>query len=65
MGISHPPTVYNKYPESAISSKEADASLGWEANPSVRNLLDVISSILVNEYIETARRNPEPFKGDT
>jgi len=32
-----------------------------EANPSVLRLLDVISSILAEEYIATAKQNPEVF----
>ena len=34
----------------------------WAYNPSVQKLLDVISSILADEYIQIAKQNPEIFK---
>ena len=64
MGISNPTTVYNKSSRSAIVSQETGVALNWKASPCVRNLLEVISSILVNEYIETVKKNPETFKED-
>ncbi len=33
----------------------------WKDSPSVQRLLDVISSILAEEYIATAKQNPEVF----
>ena len=33
----------------------------WTNNPSVKNLLDAISSILAEEYIEIAKRNRDIF----
>ena len=41
-------------------------SLTWIENPEVQNLLDVLVSIIAEEYIEIARQNPEIFskKGD-
>ena len=37
-------------------------SLNWADNPDIRDLLDVISSIIAEEYIEIAKKNPEIFK---
>ncbi|OIO80038.1 MAG: hypothetical protein COW11_03385 [Candidatus Omnitrophica bacterium CG12_big_fil_rev_8_21_14_0_65_43_15] len=34
----------------------------WMNNPGVQKLLDAVSSIIANEYIETAKKNPEVFK---
>ena len=36
-------------------------SLTWSENPAAKRLLDVIASILAEEYIQTARQNPEIF----
>lgn len=36
-------------------------SLNWADNPDIRDLLDVISSIIAEEYIEIARKNPDIF----
>lgn len=33
----------------------------WQGNPAVKNLLDVISSILAEEYAAIAKANPEIF----
>ncbi|MEA3347244.1 MAG: hypothetical protein U9Q21_04055 [Candidatus Auribacterota bacterium] len=42
--------------------KEAQKeSFSWEDNPGVQNLLDVICSILADEYIETVMKNPDVF----
>lgn len=39
--------------------------LNWQDNPSVQKLLDVISSILAEEYIEIAKENKDVFiKGE-
>ena len=35
--------------------------LTWTDDPSVQKLLDVISSIIADEYIEIAKRNPDVF----
>jgi len=39
----------------------------WKDNLPIRHLLDVISSILADEYISVARQNPDVFlkPGDT
>ncbi len=36
-------------------------SLNWKENPSAQKLLDAIVSILAEEYIETAKQNPDIF----
>lgn len=36
-------------------------SLEYSENPAVKRLLDVIVSILAEEYIQTAKANPEIF----
>jgi len=33
----------------------------WMDNPSVQKLLDVVVSIIAEEYIEIARQNPDVF----
>ena len=37
-------------------------SYGWAGNPSIQNLLDAVASIIAEEYIRTARKNPETFE---
>lgn len=36
-------------------------SLNWADNPDIQKLLDVISDIIANEYIEIAKKNPDVF----
>ena len=36
-------------------------SLNWTDNSSVQKLLDVVVSIVADEYIQTAKQNPEVF----
>jgi hypothetical protein len=36
-------------------------SLNWKENPSAKKLLNAIVSILAEEYIETAKQNPDIF----
>jgi len=36
-------------------------NFNWTNNPDVKNLLDIISSILAEEYIEIAKQNREIF----
>ena len=36
-------------------------SLNFSENPAAKRLLDVIASILTEEYIRTAKENPEIF----
>ena len=37
-------------------------SLNWSDSPSVQKLLDVVVSIIAEEYIQIAKQNPEIFK---
>ena len=37
-------------------------SLNWVDNPSIQKLLDVIVSILAEEYVEIAKKNPDVFQ---
>jgi len=37
-------------------------SLSWFDNPAVQNLLDVVVSIIAEEYIDVAQQNPDLFK---
>ena len=35
--------------------------LTWMEDPAVKQLLDVVASILAEEYIQTVKRNPDEF----
>ncbi len=37
-------------------------SLNWKDNPDVQKLLDVISSIIADEYIQIAKKNKDVFE---
>lgn len=39
-------------------------SLSWIDNPSVQKLLDVVVSIMADEYIQMAKQNPEIFRNN-
>jgi len=41
--------------------KSETVTFDWKNSASVQHLLDVISSILAEEYIVTAKENPEVF----
>jgi hypothetical protein len=41
--------------------EDFQSNLDWQENPSVKRLLDVIVSILAEEYAETAKQNPDIF----
>ncbi len=45
-----------------ISTKKE--AINWKDSPSTQHLLDVISSILAEEYIMIAKQNPEVFFRD-
>ena len=45
-----------------MSNLQLVESLMWNESPAVRRLLEVIALIIANEYIATAKRNPEIFK---
>lgn len=44
-----------------LQTKIQQESFAWNDNPSVQKLLDVISSIIADEYIQIAKQNPETF----
>ena len=39
-------------------------SLNWIDNPSVQKLLDVLVSIIADEYIQIAKQNPDLFRNN-
>ena len=39
-------------------------SLNWTDSSSVQELLDVVASIIAEEYIQIARQNPDIFSGN-
>lgn len=39
-------------------------SLSWIDNASVQRLLDVVVSIMADEYIQIAKQNPEIFRNN-
>ncbi len=39
-------------------------SFVWVDNPSVQRLLDVVASIMADEYIQIAKQNPDIFSGN-
>jgi hypothetical protein len=47
---------------SAPPRNDAKKNLAWVDNPAVQKLLDVIISIMAEEYIEVAKQNPTIFK---
>ena len=44
-----------------LQTKIQQESFAWNDNPFVQKLLDVISSIIADEYIQIAKQNPETF----
>ncbi len=40
---------------------EKAINLSWKDNPAVQKLLDVVTSILAEEYIQIAKQNPDVF----
>ena len=43
-------------------SKNLQDVFNWPDNPAVYKLLNVVASIIAEEYIQTVRRNPEAFR---
>jgi len=43
------------------SATTQPTSLSWIDNPSVQRLLDVVVSIIAEEYIQIAKQNPDLF----
>ena len=44
-----------------LKEEDLQISLSWKENPSSKKLLDAIVSTLAEEYIETAKQNPDIF----
>ena len=45
-----------------VDRNDSAYGLNWKDNPSSRKLLDVIISILVENYVRIIKENPEMFK---
>ena len=45
-----------------LQTKAHPENFTWLDNPSVQKLLDVVASIIADEYIQIAKQNPEMFK---
>jgi len=43
------------------NEKDFQLDLNWKENPAAKKLLDAIVSSLAEEYIETAKQNPDIF----
>jgi hypothetical protein len=41
--------------------KQKRLTLSWKDSLSIQHLLDAISAIIADEYIQTAKENPETF----
>ncbi len=44
-----------------LRAKKQQKSFAWVDNPSIQKLLDVVASIIAEEYIRIAKQNPETF----
>jgi hypothetical protein len=44
-----------------VTTEQVGQRISWKDNPPIQKLLDVIVSILAEEYIQTAKQNPEVF----
>ena len=42
-------------------TKSRQKNFGWSENPDVQKMLDVVVSILAEEYIQIAKENPDVF----
>jgi len=49
--------------DTETSLHREDMVLNWMDNPDVQKLLDAISSIIAEEYIEVAKKNKNIFGG--
>lgn len=49
--------------DTALNSNENNQffSFNWRENPEAKKLLDALVTILVEEYIQVAKQNPEIF----
>ncbi len=43
------------------SATTQPTSFSWMNNPSIQKLLDVVVSIMADEYVEIAKQNPDIF----
>ena len=50
--------------EKVVKTNNPQIALNWQDNLSVQKLLDVIASILTEEYIEIAKQNPDVFSNE-
>ena len=44
-----------------VTRNDTKENLNWKDNLSVQKLLDVIASIIADEYIQIAKQNPDTF----
>ena len=44
-----------------IAAKAKKINFSWQDSPPIKHLLDAISSIVAQEYIEMAKQNPDVF----
>ena len=49
-------------PDAKTASIATRISFSWQDSPSIKNLLDVISSIIAQEYVLIVKQNPKIFK---
>lgn len=45
-------------------SKKQQGEFCWKENVAIQNLLDVLASTLADEFIETAKQNPDVFSNN-
>ena len=50
--------------EKDIKQNTQPVNLNWEENPSVQKLLDVVVSIIAEEYIQIAKQNQDVFSNE-
>jgi hypothetical protein len=56
------PKLLNKIeiaPQPSVA--RSDIVFNWMDNPSVREVLDTVASIIADEYIQIAKQNPDTF----
>jgi hypothetical protein len=39
-------------------------SFGWKDNPHIQKLLEIVASIIAQEYIQIAKQNPDVFSNN-
>jgi len=47
-----------------LQAKVQLENFSWLDNPHIQKLLDVLASIIADEYIQVAKQNPEVFKNE-